>query len=97
MNYILLIITVPLTLFALAFAASNAQDVTVRLMPFSETWTAPLGLVALGMMGAGFFFGALFVWMHGHKARFRHWRDARRADRLEKELTALQAKNGTSV
>lgn len=38
----------------------------------------------------------LFAWMHGYKTRFRHWKETRRADRLEKELTVLQAKNGTS-
>ena len=92
MNYLLLLLTVPLTLFAVAFAVSNAQDVTVMLLPFEGELKVPLAVLTLGMMGAGFFFGAFFVWMHGHRVRLSNWKNARRADRLEKELTVLQQK-----
>jgi uncharacterized membrane protein YciS (DUF1049 family) len=93
MNYLLLLITIPLTLFAVAFAVANTHDVTVHFEPFLKaTLVEPLGTVALGMMGAGFFFGALFVWMYTHRLRFRHWRQSRHVARLEKELDVLQKK-----
>jgi uncharacterized integral membrane protein len=96
MNYILLLITIPLTVFTVLFAVANPQDVTVNFAPvLSETFQAPLAAVALGMMGAGFFFGAFFVWMHAHRTRFRHWKLRRHAARLEKELETLQAKGVT--
>ena len=56
------------------------------------SWTVPLSLLGLGLLGAGFFLGALFVWLHSQKTRFRYWRESRRSARLKKELDALSAK-----
>lgn len=91
MNFLLLLITVPLTAFAAVFAMFNTGDVTVT---FIHDYTLPLSAVCLGLMGAGFFFGALFMWILGQKTRFKCWKETRRADRLEKELERLQAHGG---
>lgn len=91
MTYLTFFITVPLTLFALVFAAANTDAVVIKFLLVEETFSFPLYQVGLGMLGLGFFSGALFVWMLYQKLRFDHWRLSRRARRLEKELEAGRA------
>lgn len=97
MRYILLLITLPMTVFAVAFVVSNPQAATVSLFSFGEAVSIPLGVIGLVMMGSGFFFGALFVWLHSQSVRFRCWRETRRANRLEKELAELQTQDMPTV
>lgn len=97
MNYLLLLITVPVTVFAVAFLVSNPQDVEVALQPFDGTHAMPLGLAGLVLMGAGFFLGALFVWLNAQTTRFRCWKETRRANKLEKELADLQSRDVTAA
>ena len=93
MKYITLLITVPLTLFAVVFAIFNAQSVKVTFLPFDGfSFSLPVSVLALGLLGAGFLSGALFVWLYSQKLRWRCWRETRRADRLEKDLAALTEK-----
>ena len=92
MAYLTLIITIPLTLFALAFAASNSASVKFGLWPLDQTWDAPLSILALGMLGLGFLSGATFVWIMYQRLRFRHWQHTRKISRLEKELDGLTQK-----
>jgi hypothetical protein len=92
-SYITLIITVPLTIFVALFAVSNTGDVTVGLWPLAQKLTLSSGVFGLLMLGGGFFLGALFVWIHSQKLRFKWWRESRRAARLEKELETLTVKN----
>lgn len=92
MSYLTLIITVPLTVFAILFAVSNSADVTVGLWPFEKEYTVSTWFFGLAMLGAGFFLGALFVWILSQKTRFQYWKESRRAARLEKELEALNRK-----
>ena len=92
MAYLTLIITIPLTLFALAFAASNSASVKFGLWPLEQTWDLPLSILALGMLGLGFLCGASFVWIMYQRLRFRHWQHSRKISRLEKELDGLTQK-----
>lgn len=86
MAYLTLIITIPLTLFALAFAASNSAIVTAGLWPLDKTWEMPLSILGLGMLGLGFLTGSLFVWLLYQRLRYRNWQHRRKIARLEKEL-----------
>jgi uncharacterized membrane protein YciS (DUF1049 family) len=90
MNYLTLFITVPLTLFAIIFAVSNTSDVAVSALFIDGEFKIPLYLLGLGMLGGGFFCGALFVWILSQKTRYKCWKETRRAERLEKELDALR-------
>lgn len=92
MAYLTLIITIPLTLFALAFAASNSASVKFGLWPLDQTWEVPLSILGLGMLGLGFLSGATFVWIMYQRLRFRHWQHSRKISRLEKELDSLNQK-----
>lgn len=95
MNYLTLFITVPLTVFAVLFAVMNTDKVTVRFLPLDGfAFETQISLMVLGMMGAGFFLGALFVWLYTQKLRFQYWKETRRADRLEKELEQLEKRLG---
>jgi uncharacterized membrane protein YciS (DUF1049 family) len=92
MAYLTLIITIPLTLFALAFAASNSASVKFGLWPLDQTWELPLSILGLAMLGMGFLSGATFVWIIYQRLRFRHWQHGRKIARLEKELDTLNQK-----
>jgi uncharacterized integral membrane protein len=91
--WLTLIVTLPLTLFAVLFAVSNGQTVEASLWPLERTLSLPLSLVGLGLLFAGFLCGALFVWIHAQKTRLRLWRETRRAARIEKELDVLSRKS----
>ena len=72
------------------FAVPNRERVDVVLWPFL-TLEAPLYLVTLLALLAGFLGGAVVAWING-----RHWRRkarqrARRIEALERELSATQA------
>lgn len=92
MAYLTHLIAIPLTLCAILFALSNPGDVTVGLWPSERTWTLPLNLFGIALVGAGFLCGALFVWLQYQKLRYRYWQESRKAARLEKELEALHEK-----
>ena len=93
MNTLTLFITVPLTVFAVVFAVINTDKVTVRFLPLDGfVLETQISLMALGMMGTGFFLGALFVWLYTQKLRYQHWKETRRAARLEKELEKLESR-----
>lgn len=93
MQYLTLIITLPLTVFAVLIVLSNSAEVTLYLLPDDTVFavTLPLWQAALGLLGGGFFLGALFVWLLHQKARFRFWQESRKAARLEKELEKIHA------
>ncbi|MFN7114570.1 MAG: lipopolysaccharide assembly protein LapA domain-containing protein [Alphaproteobacteria bacterium] len=93
MQYLTLVITLPITVFAVLLVLSNGTAVTLHLLPDDDVFalTLPLWQIALGLLGGGFFLGALFVWLLHQKARFRFWQESRKAARLEKELEKLHA------
>jgi hypothetical protein len=93
MAYLTHLIAIPLTLCAILFALSNGGDVTVGFWPSERTWILPLNLFGLALVGAGFFCGALFVWLQYQRLRYRYWQESRKAARLEKELEALHRKD----
>lgn len=92
MKYITVLITLPLTVLMGFFVLSNTAKTSVFLYPDSPGYSLSVGMLGLVMLGTGFFFGALFVWIHDQKIRIKGWKDKKRADRLEKELDTLQKK-----
>lgn len=95
MQYLTLLITLPLTVIAVLVVLSNGADVSLHFFPDDKTFTltAPLWQIVLGFLLAGFLFGALFVWILHQKARFRYWQESRKTVRLEKELEKLHAED----
>lgn len=93
MSYLTLIITVPLTIFAVLFAVSNKAPVAVEFWPFTGVFETTINILGAVMLGGGFFLGALFVWIHSQKLRFKYWQESRKAARLEKELDLLHKKS----
>lgn len=94
MQFITLLITLPLALFAILVVLANPEPVTLFLWPEDEllSLSLPLWQMTVGLLFGGFFLGALFVWLLSQKTRFRYWQEARKSARLEKELEDIHAK-----
>lgn len=73
------------------FTIANVQVVDVRFWPLLDV-SAPLFLVVLVGMLAGFVIGALVAWAGGGKRRRAARDTARRLAALERELAATQAR-----
>lgn len=86
MRYVSLLVTVPLTVFSILFAMSNIGKVSVSLTPVGPQAELPLWLVGLGLMGVGFFCGALLLWLGALRLRFSRRRALGQVARLEREL-----------
>jgi uncharacterized integral membrane protein len=85
------LVTLPSAVVLTVFAISNRETVELSFWPLPAILSAPLYLIILLLMLLGFLIGELVAWING-----RHWRrEARRqrdrADRLERELAAIQA------
>ena len=91
MQYITLLITAPLAIISVLVVLANPEPATVFLWPEDDVLklTVPMWQLSVGLLFAGFFLGALFVWLHSQKTRFRYWAEARKSARLEKELEDL--------
>jgi len=91
MQYITLLITLPLAVISVLVVLANPEPATVFLWPEDDVLklTVPMWQLSVGLLFSGFFLGALFVWLHSQKTRFRYWAEARKSARLEKELEEL--------
>jgi uncharacterized integral membrane protein len=85
------LVTAPLALVVVVFAVSNRDAVTVTFWPLPVRLDAPLYLVVLVALLAGFLFGELVAWINGARARRAARERARRIEALERELAAVQA------
>jgi len=86
------LVTLPLAIILVIFAVSNREGVIVTLWPLPVTLEAPLYLVVLLALFAGFLVGELVAWINGRRWRREARRRARRIEALERELDATQAK-----
>jgi uncharacterized integral membrane protein len=91
-NYLTLLITLPLTIFSVLFVVSNTGSISLYLYPGAPEQQVPIYLLGMVLLGGGFFLGALFVGLHAQKTTILYWREQQRAARLEKELDELQVK-----
>ena len=91
-----LVFTIITVVFAMAFATSNSEALTLYLWPFQSSVTGPVWLFVLGGFGLGTLFGGLAVWLSFIAIRTRHWRlqkkmlkTERRASEAEEKLAEL--------
>jgi len=73
------------------FALGNRGDITVDFWPFAPAFQMPAFVALVGALYAGFFFGAVVVWLAQGRHRRRAREAGRRADALARELAALKA------
>jgi uncharacterized integral membrane protein len=85
------IVTLPAAVLLVVFAVSNREAVTVAFWPLPAKLDAPLYLVVLLAMLAGFLIGEFVAWINGARARRLARERARRIEALEHELAATQA------
>jgi lipopolysaccharide assembly protein A len=86
------LVTLPLAIIIVLFAVSNRDGIIVTFWPLPVTLEAPLYLVVLLALFAGFLVGELVAWINGRRHRREARRRARRIEALERELDATQAK-----
>jgi uncharacterized integral membrane protein len=86
------LVTLPLAIILVIFAVSNREGAIVTFWPLPVTIEAPLYLVVLLALFAGFLGGELVAWINGRRWRREARRRARRIETLERELDAAQAK-----
>ena len=86
------VVTLPVAVVAVLFAVSNREGVTVTLWPLPVRLEAPLYLVVLLALVAGFLVGELIAWINAGRARRLARERARRIEALERELSATQAR-----
>ena len=85
-------VTAPIALLLVIFAVSNRDSVMVEFWPLPAALVAPLYLVVLLSLLAGFLIGALTAWITGGRRRREARLRARRIEALERELAATQAR-----
>jgi lipopolysaccharide assembly protein A len=86
------LVTLPLAIILIIFAVSNRDGVVVTFWPLPVVLEAPLFLIVLVALFAGFLAGELVAWINGRHHRRHARRRARRIEALERELDATQAK-----
>ena len=84
------IVTALAALAAALFAASNREHVSVAFWPLPNVLDAPLYLVVLLAMVAGFLIGEFVAWLTAGKARRLARERMRRIAALERELAVTQ-------
>lgn len=87
MRLLLWIVFLVLIFVAMAFAVSNASQVTLSLWPFQGAWSAPLYAVVACSVVLGLAIGVVYGLVLGGPAR-------RRARALARENAALHAEIG---
>ncbi|WPZ36688.1 LapA family protein [Thalassobaculum sp. OXR-137] len=83
-------IKLPITIVVVLFAVSNWKPVSMELWPLPGALDAPLSLIFLLAVVAGFILGAVIAWTGelGHKMRAN--RAEKRAEDLERELAVMR-------
>ena len=94
MRFVYWTATALLALVLVVFAVSNREDVVVTFWPLPVMLAAPLYLVVLLALLAGFLVGELVAWINGRRSRREARRRGRRIEALEHELAATQARLG---
>ncbi len=79
-----------LVVAAVLFAVSNRQLVEFGYWPLPYTVEVPAFGFGLGAFGIGFLSGGFLVWLRGIGTRARARANARRADRLQRQVDTLQ-------
>ena len=91
------IITLPITLAAVAFAVANRRAVTFDLWPLELTVTLPLFVAILGSLFLGLLIGGLILWLSSGRVRLARRRAERRTAELEREIARLKREAGMAA
>lgn len=86
------ILTFPLIVLAVIFAVANRHDLRLELWPLPWALDLPVYLAVLGALVVGMAVGGVAVWLSGHRSRATARQQRRRAESLERQLEAVQAK-----
>jgi uncharacterized integral membrane protein len=84
------LVTAPLAVVLIVFAVNNRDAVTLSFWPLPVTLEAPVYLIVLLSLLAGFLIGELVAWTNGRRWRRQARHSARRVTELERTL-ATQA------
>ena len=84
------ILLVPFLLLLALFAASNREDVALRLWPLDASLALPLWLAVLGTGAVFLLLGAMFGWAAAVPARRRVRELQRAANIMDGELVAMR-------
>jgi uncharacterized integral membrane protein len=79
------------TVLLIPFAISNREPVSLGLWPLPFLVDLPLYLLVLLLLFGGFIIGAAATWIAGRHIRRELRRRRRRAEALERELTAARS------
>ena len=91
MNHLSRFAAIPFGFVVVAFAIANRGPVEISLDPLPFVFEAPLYLVAMGGLAAGFAVGAAAAWLAGHGVRRRLRLGKARIASLEGELSRMRA------
>lgn len=92
MHRIAWIVTIPIALVAISFAVSNREAVTIALWPLPGVINAPLYLVVLLPLVAGFLAGGLIAWVASARTRRALRRQTTRIDQIEAEILTAKGR-----
>ena len=93
MKLIYWLVGAPLALVVVIFAVTNRDGVTLSFWPLPIKLQAPVYLIVLLTLLAGFLVGEFVAWINGRRWRREARHNARRIEALERELAAkTQAK-----
>jgi uncharacterized integral membrane protein len=84
------IVTIPLTAIIILFAVMNRQEVALDLWPLPWDVSAPLFMLALGMILLGFLIGIAAMWFSGARQRRQNRQLRRDLDAAKSEIHALR-------
>jgi uncharacterized integral membrane protein len=82
------LVTAPLAVILIVFAVNNRDGVTLSFWPLPVTLEAPVYLIALLCLLAGFLIGELVAWANGRRWRRQARHNAKRVAELERTLAA---------
>ena len=82
------LVTAPLAVVLIVFAVNNRDAVTLSFWPLPVTLAAPVYLIVLLSLLAGFLIGELVAWTNGRRWRRQARHCARRVTELERALAA---------
>lgn len=82
------LLALPLSVLAAVFAVANRHDLRLQLWPLPWSLDLPVYLAVLVPLVLGMVLGGLAVWLAGHRTRAAARLHRRRAESLERQLTA---------
>lgn len=92
MKILFWIIALPIIAFAMAFAVSNHESVTISLWPFAYRLDIPLYIAVTGGLFFGFLAGLIYGWIGSLTFRHRAHSTAKQLAKLQGETEELRRK-----